>query len=250
MAMDLGLTDKRAAVAAATAGLGLATARVLVDEGARVVICGRHQDRVDAAVDALGPRALGIVTDVSTTDGAEGFVVQATERLGGLDILVANAGGPPGGRATATSVEEYRSAIELNLLSTVAMALAASPTMRAQGWGRILAITSIGVRQPIPFLAASVAARAGLTGFLKTLATEIAPDGVTVNSIQPGSHLTDRLRALANDQFDALLADIPAGQLGDPADFGATAAFLCSQQATFITGTSLLVDGGASRGLF
>lgn len=247
--MDLGLRDKRAAVAAATAGLGFATAKALTDEGARVVICGRQQDRVDAAADALGQAAVGVVADVATTVGAKGFVERAIGHLGGLDILVANAGGPPGGSATTTSVDSYRSAIELNLLSTVAMALGAAPTMREQGWGRILAITSIGVRQPIPFLAASVTARAGLTGFLKTLATEIASDGVTVNSIQPGSHLTDRLRSLTPDQYDTLLAEIPTGELGNPADFAAAAAFLCSTPARFITGTSLLIDGGASKGL-
>lgn len=247
--MDLGLRDKRAAVAAASAGLGFATAKALVDEGARVVICGRHQGRVDAAAGALGPAAVGLVADVSSTAGAEGFVERSIDHLGGLDILVANAGGPPGGTATATSVDAYRSAIELNLLSTVAMALRAAPAMREQGWGRILAITSIGVRQPIPFLAASVSARAGLTGFLKTLATEIAADGVTVNSIQPGSHLTERLRSLTPDQRGALLAEIPMGELGDPAGFAAAATFLCSTQASFVTGTSLLIDGGASKGL-
>lgn len=241
--------DKRAAVAAATAGLGLATAAALVAEGAHVVICGRDRSRLDGALEELGPRAVGVVADVSTAEGAAGFVDHAIDHLGGLDILVANAGGPPSGSATATSVDAYRSAIELNLLSTVAMALAAVPTMRAQRWGRILAITSIGVRQPIPFLAASVTARTGLTGFLKTLATEVAPDGVTVNSIQPGSHLTDRLASLAPDQLEALVSEIPTGAAGDPADFAAAAAFLCSEQARFITGTALLVDGGASRGL-
>ena len=192
---------------------------------------------------------VAIRADVSSADGASGFVTEAMERLGGIDILVANAGGPPGGTATSASLDDYRSAIELNLLSTIAMSLAVVPSMREQRWGRILAITSIGVRQPIPFLAASVTARTGVTGFLKTLATEIAADGVTVNSIQPGSHLTDRLRSLHADQLDALAADIPAGIVGDPADFGAAAAFLCSEQARFITGTSLLVDGGAARGL-
>jgi 3-oxoacyl-[acyl-carrier protein] reductase len=247
--MDLGLRNRRAAVAASTAGLGLATARALLDEGARVAICGRDPDRLAAAAASLGPDVVAIVADVGAEQEATDFVAEATERLGGLDILVANAGGPPSGSATAVSVDGYRSAIELNLLSTVAMALAAVPAMREQGWGRILAITSIAVRQPIPFLAASVTARAGVTGFLKSLATEVAPDGVTVNSIQPGSHLTDRLRNLHDGDVDALRADIPVGQLGDAADFGAAAAFLCSEQARFITGTSLLVDGGASRGL-
>ncbi len=247
--MDLGLRGRRAAVAASTAGLGLATARALVDEGARVAICGRDADRLVAAAAALGPDVVAIEADVGNESGATAFVAEAAERLGGLDILVANAGGPPSGTAAAVTVDGYRSAIELNLLSTVAMALTALPAMREQRWGRILAITSIAVRQPIPFLAASVTARAGVTGFLKSLATEVAPDGVTVNSIQPGSHLTDRLRSLDGGQIEALRADIPVGEVGDPADFGAVAAFLCSEHARFVTGTSLLVDGGASRGL-
>jgi len=247
--MDLRLEGKRAAVAAATAGLGLATARALVEEGAQVVICGRDPARLEEAVASLGPNASGVAADVGDEAGATGFVEQARDRLGGLDILVTNAGGPPAATASASSVADYRHAIELNLVSTVAMALAAVGPMRAQRWGRIVAITSIGVRQPISFLATSVTARAGATGFLKVLANEVAPDGVTVNSIQPGSHLTDRLRTLHDDQRDALLADIPANTFGDPADFGAAAAFLCSDQARFITGTSLLVDGGASRGL-
>lgn len=247
--MDLGLRNRRAAVAAATAGLGLAVARALVDEGVQVAICGRDAVRLAQAKDLLGPGVIAVRADVGNTDGAISFVDEVVERLGGIDILVANAGGPPGGTATSSSLEDYRAAIESNLLSTVAMVLAVMPAMREQRWGRILAITSIGVRQPIPFLAASVTARTGVTGFLKTLATEVAADGVTVNSIQPGSHLTDRLRSLHADQLDALAADIPAGFVGDPADFGAAAAFLCSEQARFITGTSLLVDGGAARGL-
>ncbi len=248
--MDLGLGQKRAAVAAASAGLGLATAKALLEEGVLVAICGRDPDRLMAAAATLGPGVVAIEADVSTSEGASAFVADARERLGGLDILVANAGGPPGGAATATSLDAYRSAIELNLLSSIAMCLAAVPDMREQRWGRILAITSIGVRQPIPFLAASVTARAGLTGFLKTLATEVAGDGVTVNSIQPGSHLTDRLLSMHRGPVEALSADIPAGIVGDPADFGAVAAFLCSEQAKFVTGTALGVDGGAARGLF
>ena len=236
-------------MAASTAGLGLATAKALVDEGVLVAICGRDPDRLAAAAAVLGTTVVTIEADVSTAEGATDFVTSASERLGGIDILVANAGGPPAGTALGTSLEAYRSAIELNLVSTVAMCLAAVPGMRERRWGRVLAITSIGARQPIPYLAASVTARAGVTGFLKTLATEVAADGVTVNSIQPGSHLTDRLRSLGHDQLDGLAADIPTGRVGDPADFGAVAAFLCSQHASFVTGTSLVVDGGASRGL-
>ena len=236
-------------MSAATAGLGLATAQALVAEGAQVAICGRDPDRLARAAATLGPDTVAIEADLATADGAARFVTEAQRLLGGIDILVANAGGPPSGSATATSLDDYRAAIELNLLSTVAMCLAAVPGMRDRRWGRILAITSVGVRQPIPFLAASVTARAGVTGFLKTLATEVAADGVTVNSIQPGSHLTDRLRSLHADQIDMLAAEIPANVIGDAADFGAAATFLCSAQARFITGTSLVIDGGASRGL-
>lgn len=247
--MDLGLSGKRAAVAAASAGLGFSTAKALAAEGVRVAICGRDLERLATAAADLGPDTVIIEADMSDAGSAAAFVEQARERLGGLDILVTNAGGPPAGSAMGTSLDAYREAIELNLLSTVAMCLTAVPTMREQRWGRVLAITSIGVRQPIPFLAASVTARAGATGFLKTLATEVAPDGITVNSIQPGSHATDRLRSLHGTEFDQLAADIPTGVIGDPDDFGSVAAFLCSDQAKFITGTGLLVDGGASRGL-
>ena len=247
--MDLGLTGKGAAVAASSSGLGLATARALLDEGARVAICGRDPDRLAAAAASLHGEVISLRADVATADGATDFVERATEALGGIDILVANAGGPPPGRASTTPIDEYRAALEMNLLATVAMCQSAVPAMRDRGWGRVLAITSIGARQPIAFLAASTTARTGVTGFLKTLATEVAADGVTVNSIQPGSHLTDRLRNLGGDQFDELVADIPTGSVGDPDDFGAAAAFLCSQQASYITGTSLLVDGGSARGL-
>ncbi len=247
--MDLGLSGRRAAVAASSAGLGLATARALLGEGVHVAICGRDADRLAAAAAMLDGNVITIEADVGSVDGATAFVRSARSQLGGVDILVANAGGPPAGAASTTSIDAFRSALETNLLSTVAMCHAALPGMRTQGWGRVLAITSIGARQPIPFLSASTTARTGLTGFLKTLATEVAPDGVTVNSIQPGSHLTDRLRGLARDQFDRLVDDIPVGVVGDPDDFGAAAAFLCSEHARFITGTSLLVDGGAAGGL-
>ena len=248
--MDLGIANRRAAVAAGSAGLGLATARALTAEGVAVAICGRDRDRLDAALDLLGPTARAVVADLSHPDGAARFAIEAAEALGGpLDIVVANAGGPPPGSASTTVVADYRSALETNCLSTIALCNAAVGPMRAAGWGRVLAITSIGARQPIPFLAASTAARAATTAYIKTLATELGPDGVTANTIQPGSHETDRIRRLAGAQAEHLRSEIPVGRLGDPADFGAAAAFLCSAQANFITGASLIVDGGASRGL-
>lgn len=246
--MDLGIDGRRAAVAGASAGLGFATAKALVAAGVRVAICGRDQDRLDRAVSALGDAAVGIPADVGTPEGATAFIEAATERLGGVDILVPNAGGPPPGTFASTPLAEYRPALDLNLISTVAMCQAAVPSMQQQRWGRVVAITSASVRQPIANLILSNTARAGVTGFLKTLALEVAPDGVTVNSVQPGLHLTDRMRALGTDPEQAA-AGIPVGQIGDPDDFGAVCAFLCSQHARFITGAAVPVDGGTVRGL-
>ena len=247
--MDLGLADKRAAVAAGSAGLGLGTARALVEAGARVAICGRDPERLASAAQSLGEAALPLAADVSTVEGATGFVEAAQEGLGGLDILVTNAGGPPPGNFASTDLSAYPEALSLNLLSVVAMCTAALPTMQAQGWGRILAITSISVRQPLDNLILSNTARAGATGFLKTLANQVAPDGITVNSIQPGLHRTARLGALDAGSLDSLAATIPTRSLGDAEDFGKVAAFLCSEAARFINGAAIPVDGGAYPGL-
>jgi 3-oxoacyl-[acyl-carrier protein] reductase len=240
--MDLGITDRRAAVAAASAGLGLAAAQALVDEGVRVAICGRDRGRVDDAVARLGDRSVGLVADVGTAAGAARFVATATEALGGLDILVTNAGGPPAGNFAQTDVGAYPAALDLNLMSVVAMCKAAVPAMQAQRWGRVVAITSLSVRQPMANLILSNTARAGATAFLKTLAREVAGDGVTVNSVQPGLHLTARLRQVYGD-------DLPDRPLGDPADLGQVVAFLCSAQARFLTGVQLHADGGDYAGL-
>jgi 3-oxoacyl-[acyl-carrier protein] reductase len=247
--VDLGISGRRAAVAAASAGLGLGTAAALAAEGVLVALCGRDAARVQDAAARLGPDAVPIVADVGTSEGATRFVAAAAEALGGLDILVPNAGGPPHGGFGATSVDDHRTALELNLLSTVAMCHAAVPAMQAQGWGRVVAITSIAVRQPIAGLILSNTARAGVTGFLKTLAREVAADGVTVNSVQPGTHDTDRIRSVWGDDTSGAVRAIPAGRLGDAGDFGQVVAFLCSEQAGFVTGAHLNVDGGAYAGL-
>jgi 3-oxoacyl-[acyl-carrier protein] reductase len=246
--MDLGISGMKAAVAAGSAGLGLSTARALAAEGVQVAICGRDADRVDAAVAELGGDAVGFAIDVGTSEAATGFVEQAIDALGQVDILVTNAGGPPLGTFESTDIDAYRHALDLNLLSTVAMARAAVPAMRERRWGRVVAITSIGAKEPIGNLMASSVARAGVTSFVKITAREVARDGVTVNSAQPGLHLTERVRAFGRPED--LAANIPARFVGDPDDFGAAVAFLCSQQARFITGTGLLLDGGATAGLF
>lgn len=250
--MDLGITGRRAAVAAASSGLGFACARALAAEGVRLALCGRRPDRVEAAAASLraaGAEAVGLVADVSDAEGGAAFVDRATEALGGLDILVTNAGGPPPGTFASTDVAAYPTALELNLLSTVAMCKAAVPAMAERGWGRVVAITSMTVRQPSPALILSNTARAGATAFLKTLATEVASQGVTVNSVQPGLHATDRLRELYGGDLSAAAATVPVRRVGDPDDFGAAVAFLCSEWARFITGAALSIDGGAYAGL-
>ncbi|MXZ39940.1 MAG: SDR family oxidoreductase [Holophagales bacterium] len=245
--MDLGIHGKKAAVAAASTGLGFGCAKALIEDGVEVAICSRSEERINEAAAALGAGAVPIVADMSTEEGARSFVEQAIEKLGQVDILVANAGGPPPGSPATTSIDGYREAIDLNLLSTIAMCQTALPGMRERGWGRIVAITSIGARQPIGNLAASSVARAGVSSFLKTLSAEVARDGVTVNSAQPGIHATDRIKSLGNT--DVVAQRVPTGTLGTAHDFGKAVTFLCSEPAKFITGTSILLDGGAYQGL-
>ena len=245
--MDLGIAGRRAAVAGASRGLGLATATALVAAGVDVAICGRDAERISAAAASVGARP--IVADVSTVEGARGFVAAAQETLGGIDILVANSGGPPGGGIGAfPDAEAYSRAFEQTAAAMIAMCLAVVGGMRERGWGRILAITSTTVREPLAGLVLSNVARAGFTAFLKTLATDAAPDGVTVNSLQPGFHATDRLAELGAD-LDAIAATTPTRTVGRPEDFGRAAAFLCSDAARYITGVALPVDGGRLSGL-
>jgi len=239
--MDLGIAGKRAAVAAASSGLGLASAKALAADGVTVAICGRDHARLDAAAAEIGGDCVPIVADVSDAAGGTAFVSAASEALGGVDILVTNAGGPPAGNFAATDVDAYPAALGLNLLSVVAMCKAAAPPMQERGWGRVVAITSLSVRQPIANLILSNTARAGVTGFLKTMARELAGTGVTVNSVQPGLHGTPRIVELYGDE--------PPGPVGDPGDFGAVVAFLCSEQAGFITGAAIPVDGGSYTAL-
>lgn len=246
--MDLGLAGRTAAVAGASSGLGLASARALAAEGVHVAICGRDRARIEAAAAGIDG-AVPLVADVSTAAGATGFVEAAVDALGQVDILVPNAGGPPPGTFATTPLDAYLPALQLNLLSTVAMCEAAVPAMCERGWGRVVAITSVSVRQPIPTLILSNTARAGVTAFLKTLALEVAGKGVTVNSVQPGLHGTDRLRSLYAGDTAAAAEGVPAGTVGDADDFGAVVAFLCSEHARFVVGAAVPVDGGTYRGL-
>lgn len=247
--MDLAISGRKAAVAGGSAGLGFATAQALANDGVRVAICGRDTKRVADAASKIGNSCIGIVGDVSSVAGGETFIRNATAALGHLDIVVLNGGGPPAGNFASTNVESYETAVQNGLMSMIAMTKLVVPQMQTRKWGRVVAITSIAVRQPIANLILSNTARAGLTGFLKTVAREVAGDGVTVNTVQPGTHDTDRIRQLYGATPDAKALDIPAGFVGDPKDFGDVVAFLCSESAKFVTGVNLQVDGGAYQGL-
>ncbi|KUH67481.1 short-chain dehydrogenase [Mycolicibacterium novocastrense] len=248
--MDLGIAGRHAAVAAATAGLGYACAQALVAEGVQVTICGSDENRARRAAEKLGHGASWLVADLTLPEEAERFVIDAAERAP-IDILVVNGPGPRPGSALATPAGDYQAAVDRSLLAVVRMCLAAAPAMRSAHWGRIVAITSLGALRPYRNLAPANTARAGATGFLRTLAAEIAADGVTVNSVLPGVHATERARAVygEGEQLAPILAAIPAGRMGQPPELAAAVAFLCSELAGYITGVELLVDGGAGRAL-
>ena len=241
--MDLGIAGKVALVTAGSRGLGRATALALAGEGVRVMVSGRDVDsleRVRADLDLIGVDADVRAGDVTDPEEPARLVAATLERFGSLDILVANAGGPPPGRAVDQSDEALELALNANLLTSVRLVRESLPHMRSAGWGRICCITSYTVKQASPVLALSNTARVGLWGWMKTAAHDLAAEssGITVNMACPGPHSTDRMKELGG-----------SGVMGDPADFGSTVAFLCSQQAGFINGASIVVDGGATLAL-
>ena len=240
--MDLGLDGKVALVTAASKGLGRASALALAAEGARLVICARGEDalRATEAELAASTEVLAIAADVTDPGTPVRLVAAAVERFGALDVLVANAGGPPAARALEVTDEQLAAALNANLVTSVRLVREAVPHMRRAGWGRIVLITSSAVKQPIPTLALSNAARAGLYAWAKTAAADLFADGVTLNLALPGYHATARLLALGAP---------PGVPLGDPADFGRVVAFLCSEPAGYVSGTAVLVDGARTVGL-
>ena len=245
--MDLGIEGKRAAVSGASAGLGYATAEALAQEGVHVAICGRDRARIEAAAAKIGANAIPLACDVSTIAGARDFVAQARDALGGVDILVANGGGPAPGAASDTDVESLRGWMEQCFLALMEMCQAAIPGMREQEWGRVLAITTIGVASPLPNMVYSNTARAAFTAYLNMMSKEAARDGVTINSLLPGAHATERLTSMVGpDAIDAIGANNPTGRIGAAADFGRIAAFMCSQWANYVSGAALPVSGGAN----
>jgi 3-oxoacyl-[acyl-carrier protein] reductase len=252
--MDLGLADRTALVCASTSGLGLATARALCEDGARVVVTSRSSERAEEVAAAL-PNAIGIGCDLVAADGAALLFGESSKRVGKIDILVLNGPGPAPGTAAAVGDAGVDSAVAALVKPQVQLVQSVLPAMQAQRWGRILSISSTSIVAPIANLALSNLGRAALAGYLKTLASEVASQGITVNSLLPGRIATPRARQIneaAAAQSGIPLADveqsstgeIPAGRYGEPDEFGAVAAFLCSARASYVTGVGLRCDGG------
>jgi 3-oxoacyl-[acyl-carrier protein] reductase len=263
--MDLGLRDKVALVVAGSRGLGRAVAEELAAEGAKISICARDEKVLTEAASAIASEfdahVLAIPASVESNDDIERVVQSTLDRFDHIDILVTNAGGPPAGRFDQLTIEQWEKATQLTLYSAIQFARLVLPGMKSRKWGRILNITSIAVKQPVDNLILSNSLRAGVTGFARTLANEVAAEGVTVNNILPGYTRTERLEELAGmmaeklgitaDQFRAKWeAEIPMRRLGEPKEFAALAAFLVSERASYITGTSVQVDGGWIKSLF
>jgi 3-oxoacyl-[acyl-carrier protein] reductase len=237
--MDLGLSGRVALVCGSTRGIGRAVAKALADEGAIVAINGRTNAPFPA--------------DVSVPEQAVGLVQRVAKELGRLDVLFCNAGGPPAAPFKDQPAEAWQRAIELNLLSTINLCRAAVPIMRKAQWGRIICLVSIAAKQPLPGLILSTTARAGVLGFAKALADEVATDGITVNSICPGFIATERVQELQNakpDMMKQMLAHIPMGRIGNTDELAAAVTFLASERASYITGAVLQVDGGFTRSIF
>lgn len=267
--MDLGLAGKVAIVAAASRGLGLATAIALAREGTTVVMCSRSAEAIESAADQVrreavaaenGGGAHGVVADVTRPNDIESLVGAAVARHGRVDILVTNAGGPPPGTFESFSDADFSSAIDLNLMSALRLAKAVVPHMIAGGGGSIVNITSISVKQPLDRLILSNTARAGVIGLAKTMANELGAHNIRVNNVAPGPTRTDRVLELARrraqaegiDVDEALNRDwtgIPLGRLGEPHELASVIAFLASPAASYVTGTTIQVDGGMSKGL-
>ena len=262
--MDLGLRGKVAFVAAASKGLGRAIAEELAIEGASLALNARSEEALNSARESIiastGADVVALPGDVSKPADVEAMIQATLARFGRIDILVTNAGGPPSGAFESLTPEMWQAAVDLTLLSVVNLTHAVLPGMKQRGWGRIINVTSIAVKQPVHGLMLSNSLRSAVTGFARTLANEVAPFGVTVNNILPGYTRTERVEQLSaatakregitqDEAVSKWEAEIPMGRLGEPREFAALAAFLASERASYITGGSIAVDGGWIRSL-
>ncbi|MGA9510876.1 MAG: SDR family oxidoreductase [Candidatus Sulfotelmatobacter sp.] len=262
--MNLGLKDRVALVAASSQGIGRATAEAFAAEGCRVAMCARNQQTLRDAEENIRKRynveVLAEAFDVTDAALVKRFVADVAQKFGGVDVCVTNAGGPPAKGFLAATLDEWHRAIELNFLSTVYFAREVIPHMQRKHWGRIITLTSITTKQPVADLVLSNAVRAAVVGLVKSLANEFGKDGILVNNVGPGFTATDRLKELAaarssssgkNQQelFDAWAADAPLKRLGEPREVAETIVWLASEAASYITGQTILVDGGVYKGL-
>ncbi len=262
--MDLGIRGKAAIVCGASQGLGRACAEVLAGEGVKMIVCSRSFDRIFKAARSIaetwGATVVPIAADVSQPESPEKLVREAMAKFGTVDILINNAGGPPPGKFEQLNDREWEEAFHLTLMSAVRMTRAVLPVMRENGWGRVVNLASISVKQPIPNLILSNSLRAAVVGMAKTVSSDVAEQGVTVNTIATGSFDTERLQSLFKSQAQKtgltpkeaeakLAGTIPAGRIGRPEELAWLAAFLASDRASYITGTTIQVDGGSFAGM-
>lgn len=254
--MDLGLKNKTAFVAASSQGLGKSVAFELAQEGARIIICGRNKEHLEKTKQEIENKTnqelLAIAGDLSIAADRERIIKKALEEYSRVDVLVTNTGGPPAGKFESFSQADWENAYHQLFASAVGLINGFLPGMKAQRWGRIISITSMAVKQPIDNLILSNAVRASVVGLIKTLANELGMYNITANNLMPGYTETDRLKKLieSNPSFSAGRAEIPLGRFGKPEEFAAAAAFLASERASYITGVSLAVDGGWTKGTF
>jgi len=263
--MDLGLKDRVAIVAASSTGLGKAVAMGMAREGAKLALCARTAKTLDETAaeirDETGVDVLARATDVTSEAEVRAFVAAAHERFGRVDICVANSGGPPSKSFVETSIEDWRKSADLNLMSTVHLAKETLPLMQARKWGRFIVVTSVSVKQPIDGLILSNSIRAGVSGLVKTLANEYGRYNILVNNVCPGFTATARLLELSSalaakqgitprDIEDRWSSQAPLGRIGQPEEFANVVVFLASERASYVTGTSIAVDGGIVRGIY
>jgi 3-oxoacyl-[acyl-carrier protein] reductase len=262
--MDLGLKNRVALVAASSQGIGLATAEAFASEGCRIGMCARNPQTLEAAAEKIrkqhNAEVYAEAFDVTDSAAISGFVTSVAHKFGSVDICVTNAGGPPAKGFLAAGLDDWRRAIEANFLSTVYFAREVIPYMQRRRWGRIIAITSITTKQPIADLVLSNAVRAAVVGLVKSLANEFGKDGILVNNVGPGFTATDRLKQLAKSRastsgqtedeiFAGWAADAPVKRVGEPREVAETIVWLASERASFVTGQTVLVDGGMYKGL-